>query len=259
MTLLCTGAQIRLRRPGAELVLEPEQFAIVAEEEGVEIEYPGGADLCLVRVPLSAIRARGGKGRVRLVGPMPGDSGLGALVRHLLLELCAKQINDEDALMMLDTLTTLIAHLVSRHVVAAPSPRAVPSRIRSLIETRLSDPDVSAKTIADALGVSVRSLQRRFDGTGASFSQWLRQRRLQRCHDDLCNPRWQDVSISGIARRWGFVDPAHFSRCFRARYGCSPRALRKKGGPCPQSSALITPRLPAQESHRARGSKIHAH
>jgi len=228
VTLLCTGAQIRLRRPGTELVLEPEQFAIVAGEAGVEIEYSGGAHLFWVRLPLSAIRARGGKGKVRLVGPMPGDSGLGVLVRYLLLELCAQQINDEDALMMQETLTSLIAHLLSRQVVRVPPVRTVPARVRALIESRLADPGLSAAAIADALGLSVRSLQRRFDGTGQSFAQWVRQRRLQRCHDDLCNPRWCDVSIASIAWRWGFVDPAHFSRCFRERYGCSPRALRNK-------------------------------
>jgi len=227
MTLLCTGAQIHLRGPGAELVLEPEQFAIVAGEDGLEIEAAGAAHLFLVRLPLSAIRARGGHGRVMLLGPMPGDSGLGALVRHLLVELCAQQINDEDALMMQETLTTLIAHLVSRHVVAVPGPRTIPARIRRLIESGLADPDLSARTIASALRVSVRSLQRRFDGTGQSFAQWVKQQRLQRCHDDLRNPRWRDLSIASIAWRWGFVDPAHFSRCFRQQYGVCPRNVRQ--------------------------------
>ncbi|MFJ9520782.1 AraC family transcriptional regulator [Kitasatospora sp. NPDC101801] len=29
-----------------------------------------------------------------------------------------------------------------------------------------------------------------------------------------------------VARRWGFVNPAHFSRVFRAAYGVSPREWR---------------------------------
>jgi len=229
MALLCTDAQICLRRHGLEIVLEPGQFAIVSEDAGVEIEGFGRAHLLAVPLPVSAIRARGGKVRETLVGPMPGDAGPGALVRHLVLGLYAQeQVNDEDALMMQDTLFNLIAYLLTRRVVAAPHARTVPARIRALIESRLADPGLSAAAIADALGMSVRSLQRRFDGTGQSFAQWVRQRRLQRCHDDLCNPRWCDVSIASIAWRWGFVDPAHFSRCFRERYGCSARALRKK-------------------------------
>jgi AraC-like DNA-binding protein len=32
--------------------------------------------------------------------------------------------------------------------------------------------------------------------------------------------------VTDIAFSWGFNDAAHFSRAFRARFGCSPRALR---------------------------------
>ena len=32
--------------------------------------------------------------------------------------------------------------------------------------------------------------------------------------------------MSAVAQRWGFVNPAHFSRAFRAAYGVSPREWR---------------------------------
>jgi AraC-like DNA-binding protein len=34
-------------------------------------------------------------------------------------------------------------------------------------------------------------------------------------------------SITQIAYDWGFKDPAHFSRAFRARYGETPSASRQ--------------------------------
>jgi AraC-like DNA-binding protein len=37
----------------------------------------------------------------------------------------------------------------------------------------------------------------------------------------LCNR-----TITEIAFGWGFSDAAHFSRIFRARFGCAPRELR---------------------------------
>jgi AraC-like DNA-binding protein len=38
-----------------------------------------------------------------------------------------------------------------------------------------------------------------------------------------------DKPISAIAARWGFPDPAHFSRLFKATYGRSPRQFRREG------------------------------
>ncbi|WP_082593086.1 helix-turn-helix domain-containing protein [Phycicoccus sp. Soil803] len=34
--------------------------------------------------------------------------------------------------------------------------------------------------------------------------------------------------MGAIAARWGFWDAAHFSRAFKAEYGCSPRAYRER-------------------------------
>ncbi|HEY0232202.1 MAG TPA: helix-turn-helix domain-containing protein, partial [Dokdonella sp.] len=44
---------------------------------------------------------------------------------------------------------------------------------------------------------------------------------------DLLDPLRQRDSIFEIAWRWGFSDPAHFSRAFKTLFGCSPRACRE--------------------------------
>jgi AraC-like DNA-binding protein len=36
--------------------------------------------------------------------------------------------------------------------------------------------------------------------------------------------------VSAIAARWGLVDPAHFSRRFRAAYGVPPLEYRRTMG-----------------------------
>jgi len=43
---------------------------------------------------------------------------------------------------------------------------------------------------------------------------------------DLTNPRLNARPIQAIAARWGFTDPAHFSRLFRAAHGIPPRDHR---------------------------------
>jgi AraC-like DNA-binding protein len=47
-----------------------------------------------------------------------------------------------------------------------------------------------------------------------------------RCAFDLSGRQAPSTTVAAIARRWGFADPTHFSRVFRAAYGMSPREWR---------------------------------
>ena len=44
---------------------------------------------------------------------------------------------------------------------------------------------------------------------------------------DLLDPELGHRTILAIASRWGLPVPQHFSRLFRAAYGCSPREFRR--------------------------------
>jgi acetamidase/formamidase/AraC-like DNA-binding protein len=99
-------------------------------------------------------------------------------------------------------------------------------RLCQAIERRLDDPDLTPARVAQAEGISERYLQKLFEGTGSSFTHYLRERRLQRTSADLSNPAEAHHSISEIAFRAGFNDSAHFSRAFRHRFGLSPREFR---------------------------------
>ncbi len=101
-------------------------------------------------------------------------------------------------------------------------------RISQAIERQLGDGDLTLHQIADQQHVSARYIQKLFQQAGLSFSQYLRQRRLEHCHADLASSAHRNLSISDICFRWGFNDAAHFSRSFRADYGMTPRAYRQE-------------------------------
>ena len=66
---------------------------------------------------------------------------------------------------------------------------------------------------------------------GESFSAYLLRRRLMRCAQRLCDPRYAGTTILEIALGAGFSSATHFADAFRARYGRCPRAYRKEPGP----------------------------
>lgn len=101
-------------------------------------------------------------------------------------------------------------------------------RLCQTIERKLDDPDLTPARVAEAEGISERYLQKLFEGSGSSFTHYVRERRLQRASAELSSPAEAHHSISEIAYRNGFNDSAHFSRAFRHRFGLSPREFRQQ-------------------------------
>ena len=101
------------------------------------------------------------------------------------------------------------------------------SRAEAYMDAHLADPGLSLDAVADAIGVSRRTLDRAFADAGRSGARTLWERRLDRCRRDLLLER--DTPVSQIAFRWGFNDAAHFSRAFRSAFGTSPSGYRAQG------------------------------
>ncbi|MEM7569172.1 MAG: helix-turn-helix domain-containing protein [Pseudomonadota bacterium] len=102
-------------------------------------------------------------------------------------------------------------------------------RILRFIDANLADPELKPDTIACAHGISERYLRKLFEKRQKSVSDTIWHRRLEHAKFDLTNPAKAHISLASIAYDWGFKDPSHFSRTFKAAYGLSPRAARKAG------------------------------
>ncbi len=98
---------------------------------------------------------------------------------------------------------------------------------QAVIERNLKSPDLDPQMVAAEVGVSLRKLHYLFQRTDETVMARIRNRRLANAHRDLANPALNDrLSITQIAYRWAFSDPAQFSRAFKQTYGSSPAAFR---------------------------------
>ncbi|MFO1058587.1 MAG: GlxA family transcriptional regulator [Dongiaceae bacterium] len=92
------------------------------------------------------------------------------------------------------------------------------------MEKNLEDP-LSLEQICTASGLSLRHLQRRFiEVLGKPPTEFYRELRLQRARKMLMHG---SKSILDVAVANGFVSGAHFSRCYRAQFGRTPREERR--------------------------------
>jgi acetamidase/formamidase/AraC-like DNA-binding protein len=137
---------------------------------------------------------------------------------------------DAVAQSLADLLPTFVRQLVAPTTEAGgtATQAAILHRLCQTIERKLDDPDLTPARVANAEGISERYMQKLFEGSGSSFTHYLRERRLQRTSAELSNPAEAHHSISEIAYRNGFNDSAHFSRAFRHRFGLSPREFRQQ-------------------------------
>jgi len=165
----------------------------------------------------------------------PSVGGLfGSLLRTIADQLDAMAEPDAQALEPVEGV--LLELLASALVAAKPhatsglssSRSAMFARICHRVQARLAEPELSLSAIANDEHISDRYLRKLFEDSGQSFSTYLRNSRLERCHADLANPVYDQLSVSDICYRWGFNDPSYFSQAFRERFGVSPKAFREQ-------------------------------
>jgi len=98
--------------------------------------------------------------------------------------------------------------------------------IRRYIEVHLRDPDLSARSIAAAFGISPRYLHIIFSGEDETVSNYVLRRRLEETARQLADAAWRRRTITEVAFGWGFNNATHFARVFKDRFGRSPRDYR---------------------------------
>ena len=103
------------------------------------------------------------------------------------------------------------------------APRTYEKATQTVIRNQIELGHVSAKNVAQCLGISTRSLQRRLAAQGTSFSSLLEQSRTERARELLENT---NMTHQNIARVLGYRHQTDFSRAFRRVCGITPRQFR---------------------------------
>ncbi|MCE5268589.1 MAG: AraC family transcriptional regulator [Planctomycetaceae bacterium] len=104
-------------------------------------------------------------------------------------------------------------------------PELAIGKVVAFIRRNVAKP-ISNEALAEAAGMSVRGLERKFRRCfGVSPQQYLRRIRVRLACSKLVH---SGQSLSAIAAACGYCDQSHFSREFRRQTGVSPRQYRKE-------------------------------
>lgn len=163
---------------------------------------------------------------------VPGGSGPGALLSSIVSQLPGHldSLDAHEGFRVGNAVVDLLSATLSASNGGAdgePRRQALVRRILAYIEDRLGDPDLSPASVAEAHHISVRYLHKLFAVQDTTVAGFIRNRRLERSRRDLLDPAQRSRPVSAIGARYGFTDPAHFSRVFRAAYGTPPGTYRR--------------------------------
>lgn len=88
--------------------------------------------------------------------------------------------------------------------------------------------DLSIGALALRHGVTTRYIQKLFERDGATFTEYVIERRLLTTCQMLADPQFADHSIGEVASKAGFGDLPYFTRSFRRRFGKTPSDAREQ-------------------------------
>ena len=221
-----------------QTVLRPGDVTIYETTRTYSITNKGQTELHYFQVPRSALALPSGT-LDQVLGARIGvdNNPLAAVVAPFLASLGRGDVLDRPraAELMVTPAIELVRALVAAHVededlAREPLDRSLVLRVQRHIADHLGGRDLSAETIAAAHHVSVRQLYKVLAHADIRLSDTIRRQRLEACRRELRDDRRRHLAIATISARWGFADPSHFSRVFKAEYGMTPIEWRTGAG-----------------------------
>ncbi|MFK4066695.1 AraC family transcriptional regulator [Streptomyces sp. NPDC029674] len=226
------GRATLVRRGSAEACLPGDLFACDGAEPFV-LEEEGDFELHLVRIPRRALTLTDRQVR-ELGGRAPFTDGtVASLLGPLLRDITGLRPGHapRTALRLAGAVADLVGLLVAEDAVSGPQDggqdrEALMARLRAYVDANLWDRNLTPASVAESQHISIRYLHKLFEGRGSTVGRWIQHRRLEEARRELARPGRDDITVSAVARRWGFASATHFSRSFRAAYGMSPSDWR---------------------------------
>ncbi|WP_225823976.1 helix-turn-helix domain-containing protein [Streptomyces naphthomycinicus] len=226
----------RVEQDARETFMRPGQLFVYDLARPVQLTIPESFQTKSLVLPRDLLGLRESDLQQITASPLGCESALGELLTPFLSRLVdtaatyPHRTGERVARNVVDLVQALADERLGREAEDTPAAaRMLLLRIRTYIDQRLTDPDLTPAAVARANHISVRYLHKLFETEGVTVGRWIQQRRLEQCRRDLARREGTGSTIAAVAHRWGFVSAAHFSRSFRAAYGISPTEWRNSG------------------------------
>jgi AraC-like DNA-binding protein len=223
---------------GRSIELRPSEMCITSLDHIGESRLSEGGRYTALRMPRRDLMAMSKNIEDKIARPLEGSAALKNFIGGY-YALCAGTAPALD----LTSQHAMARHMMELVALLAETGGAAPSRasnngsgnglgaarlqlIQAQLLEELHDGGLTIGSVARRACLSPRQVQRMFEQTGSTFSEFLLEQRLLLAHRRLAaaGARWE--KISAIALDAGFSDLSYFNRSFRKRFGMTPSEWR---------------------------------
>lgn len=232
LQFLHSGSLTVLQR-GESLVSNAARGAIFSATEQYELHCAGEVRSFYLELPHDDFARRFPSEKIPVSCAIDSTRGLGRIATEFCTMLSTESTHLAEPMrgplgtQLMDMLALTLLNADAEASGGESSIRAARLRMIKLwIDEHIGDPELTLERIAAGNGISLRYLHQLFQNEDRSVSEWIWDRRLQLCYDEIA--KGDGRLLTSIAFGHGFNSSAHFSRMFRAKYGVSPRDVARR-------------------------------
>lgn len=220
-------------REGTPVELGPGDVSLISNWAMFDVECRDETRVLHILLSESILRERGVRvraARFRLEGPRT----LGAPLRALALALVdpawapsAPAIRAAERGLE-DLVVAFLLEAEDSHYDHEDLRAQLRRRALDEVAARHRDAGLTPTALAGYLGVSLRHLQRGFEGTGTTIAHHITRQRARSAAALLASPGADALTVAEVARATGFGSAFELRSAFRAQYGVLPSDYRAK-------------------------------
>jgi AraC-like DNA-binding protein len=218
-----------LAQRGRAQTCRPSTLVLVSASEPMSNTKLGDNDTVDFLMPREFVDQRLVEGENSCMRPIEARDGLGHLVHHTLATFqrdaaMMSDVNFQNAACLVGDLVLLALSGCSDVMASERSIRAANlARIKAVVRTRFSDPDLTLGDIAKECRLSLSYVHNLFRDDGRTLWEFLKAERLQRARQLLESPPGPGITVTDVSLACGFPNMSQFSTAFRRAFGICPK------------------------------------
>jgi AraC-like DNA-binding protein len=231
---ICIAGTAEFRQLGREALAGPHEAVLLSYAEESALLSPGASRSLVISAPRKTIAEVVGDPEATVCRLMPRAEVLRLLISYVQsadgLNLETPGLGQAFATHLHDLMALAIgATRDGEELARGRGLRAARlAAIKIDIGRSLGRNDLSIGALALRHGITTRYIQKLFETEGATFTEYVIERRLLEAWRMLTDPRFAGHSIGDVALKAGFGDLPYFTRSFRRRFGMTPSDAREQ-------------------------------
>lgn len=217
---------------GRQASLAPGEIILIDSRQKYELEVSGALDLIVLKIGRNSVQTHIMEYGRYLGLPLKTEWGIGFVVKKMLnacIETAPYMGASEGRRLefgLIDLIGAAYRSQMDGSEAGGKQTYKIFSRLRQFVEDHLADPELGPAMISRELGLSDRYVRKMFAAHGATLMGWIKDRRLQKCHQAISQGGSDYASFADIAYAHGFSDISSFNRAFKAKFRVTPSEVR---------------------------------